>query len=82
MNKTIFIAAVLAVATVVAAGLAVLPSSVQDAQANPCATEVEVHADSESEGNGNNGNDVTTNTNDENDERECNFVGPVELDED
>ena len=38
-NKTVLMAAVLAVATVLAAGLTVLPSSVQDAQANPCATE-------------------------------------------
>jgi hypothetical protein len=36
MKKTIFIAAMLAVATVLAAGLTVLPSSVQDVQANPC----------------------------------------------
>ena len=39
MNNTIFIAAVLAVATVLAAGLTVLPSSIQEAQANPCANE-------------------------------------------
>ena len=31
-------AAVLAVATVLAAGLTVLPASVQEAQANPCST--------------------------------------------
>jgi hypothetical protein len=31
-------AAVLAVATVLAAGLAVLPSSLQEAQGNPCST--------------------------------------------
>jgi hypothetical protein len=42
LNKTIFIAAMLAVATVLAAGLTVLPNSVQEAQANPCATEQEV----------------------------------------
>jgi hypothetical protein len=41
MNKAIFIAAMLAVATVLAAGLTVLPSSVQEAAANPCSTEVE-----------------------------------------
>ena len=35
-NKTVLIAAVFAVATVLAAGLTVLPSSVQDAKANPC----------------------------------------------
>ena len=41
MNKTIFIAAVLAVATLLAAGLVVFPGSVQEAQANPCSTEAE-----------------------------------------
>jgi hypothetical protein len=39
MNKTIFIAAVLAAATLLAAGLVVFPGSVQEAQANPCSTE-------------------------------------------
>ena len=38
MNKTIFIAAMLAVATVLAAGLTVLPASVQEAQAEQCAS--------------------------------------------
>jgi hypothetical protein len=38
MNKTIFVAAVLAAATVLTAGLTVLPSSVQEARANPCST--------------------------------------------
>jgi hypothetical protein len=41
-NKTVLMAAVLAIATVLATGLTILPSSVQDAQANPCATEQEV----------------------------------------
>jgi hypothetical protein len=36
MNKTVFMAAVLAIATVLAAGLTVFPNSVQEAQANPC----------------------------------------------
>lgn len=40
-NKTILMATVLAVATVLAAGLTVLPSSVQEAQANPCSNNVE-----------------------------------------
>jgi hypothetical protein len=35
-NTTILMAAMFAAATVIAAGLTVLPSSVQDAQANPC----------------------------------------------
>ena len=47
-NKTILMAAVLAVATVLAAGLTVLPSTVQEAQANPCSNQ-------------GNGGDVTTN---------------------
>ena len=34
-------AAVLAVATVLAAGLTVLPGSVQEAQANPCSNNLE-----------------------------------------
>jgi hypothetical protein len=38
-------AAVLALATVLAAGLAVLPSSVQEAQANPCSTTEEGDVD-------------------------------------
>jgi hypothetical protein len=37
---TVLTAAVLAVAPVLAAGLTVLPSSTQEAQANPCANEV------------------------------------------
>jgi hypothetical protein len=41
MKKTIFIAAMLAVATVLAAGLIAFPGSIQEAQANPCSTEVE-----------------------------------------
>ena len=39
MKKTILVAAILAVAAVLAAGLAVLPGSVQEAQANPCSVE-------------------------------------------
>jgi hypothetical protein len=35
-NKTVLMAAMLAVATVLAAGLTILPSSVHEAQANPC----------------------------------------------
>jgi hypothetical protein len=44
MNKTIFIATVLAAATLLAAGLVVFPGSVQEAQANPCSTEIEGNA--------------------------------------
>ena len=39
MNKTIFVA--LVAATLLAAGLAVFPGTVQQAQANPCSTKVE-----------------------------------------
>jgi hypothetical protein len=50
-KKTVLLAAVLAVATVLAAGLAVLPSSVEDAQANPCSTETFLSAVVETESN-------------------------------
>jgi hypothetical protein len=47
MNKTtVFMAAALAVATVLAAGLIVVPSSVQKAQANPCSENVLAQASS------------------------------------
>ena len=36
MNKTVIIATVLAATTLLTAGLVVFPSSVQEAQANPC----------------------------------------------
>jgi hypothetical protein len=38
-GTTIYMAAILAAATVLVAGLAVLPESLQNAQANPCAAE-------------------------------------------
>jgi hypothetical protein len=44
-KPTVLMAAVLAVATVLAAGLAVLPNSVKDAHANPCSTEAENSGD-------------------------------------
>jgi hypothetical protein len=72
MNKTIFIATILAVVTVLAAGLAVLPNSIQEAQANPCATEQEV-----SNENGENG-PVTDESDDE-----CRIIGAdIEFEED
>jgi hypothetical protein len=72
MNKTtVLMAAVLAVATVLAAGLTVLPSSVQDAQANPCANEVSRGGNA----------DNAFNPQDD-DERECDFTGYFEFDED
>jgi len=49
MNKTIFIAAMLAAATLLAAGLVVFPGSVQEAQANPCSTEAEDTGDVDTE---------------------------------
>jgi hypothetical protein len=72
MNRTtVLMAAVLAVATVLAAGLTVLPSSVQDAQANPCANEVSRGGNA----------DNAFNPQDD-DERECDFTGYFEFDED
>ena len=72
MNKSaILMAAVLAVATVLAAGLTVLPNSVQDAQANPCANEVT------------DGGSASTSFNPTGeDERTCKFTGYFEFDED
>jgi hypothetical protein len=70
-NKTVLMAAVLAVATVVAAGLTVLPSSVQEAQANPCANEVSRGGSTNNAFNPSGGDD-----------RECDFTGYFEFDED
>jgi hypothetical protein len=68
MNKsTVLMAAILAAATVLAAGLAVLPNSVQDAQANPCATDLQTDEGTAS-------SSLTT------DERECNLIGNIDLD--
>ena len=64
-------AAVLAVATVLAAGLTVLPSSVQDAQANPCANEASRGGSAENAFNPQG-----------DDDRECDFTGYFEFDED
>ena len=68
-------AAVLAVATVLAAGLTVLPSLVQEAQANPCSQNVEASSGTSSSGTAT-GSIASTG------DQECNFVGPVEFDED
>ena len=73
-TTTVLMAAVLAVATVVAAGLVVVPNSVQEAQANPCATEQEV--DLESEGD----LDATIAIQSELDLRECTFIGNIDID--
>ena len=73
--------AVLAVATVLAAGLTVLPSTVQEAQANPCGG-IEVEQDIEV-GDGEHVPAQSSSIDGANqDQRECNFNGPVELDED
>jgi hypothetical protein len=65
-NKTVLMAAVLAVATVLAAGLTVLPGSVQEAQANPCSNNQDAQ---QSTGSINTG------------DQECTFVGPTDFDE-
>ena len=75
-------AAVLAVTTVLAAGLTVFPGSVQEAQANPCSN----NADAAGGDDGISGvaptgpatgGIITTG-----DDQQCNFVGPTEFDED
>jgi hypothetical protein len=48
-KTTILLAAVLAAATLLAAGLVVFPGSVQEAQANPCSTEAENAGDVDTE---------------------------------
>jgi hypothetical protein len=79
MNKTIFIAAMLAVATVLAAGLTVLPSAVQEAQANPCSLNAEASSgDADNGGNSGSASSSVTHSGNQN----CEFTGPVEFDED
>ena len=66
----------LAVATVLAAGLTVLPASVQEAQANPCSNSlVEDNTDGESTGGGGSTLDSTG-------DQDCEFIGYNEFDED
>jgi hypothetical protein len=71
MKKTIFIAAVFAAATLLAAGLVMLPGSVQEAQANPCSVQA----------NGPGGVDVSGDENDA--EFDCDFegIGSLEIEE-
>jgi hypothetical protein len=69
-KTTVLMAAVLAVATVLAAGLAALPGSVQEAQANPCSNNQE-----------NDDNSGGNNLNPQ-DDQECDFTGYFEFDED
>jgi hypothetical protein len=76
-NKTVLMAAVLAVATVLAVGLTVLPSSIQEAQANPCS--VQANGPGGIAGGQNSGNDDS-----EADlETDCDFegVGSITLEE-
>ena len=80
MNKTIFIAAMLAVATILAAGLTVLPNSVQVAQANPCADEQNGETSTEDESSGNAQTNIASSTTNSEDNRECNFIGNIDID--
>jgi hypothetical protein len=69
---TVLMAAVIAAATVLTAGLAALLGSVQEAQANPCASEVD-------------SNSITQAFNPQanaDDERECDFTRYFEFEED
>jgi predicted Zn-dependent protease len=66
-QTTVLMAAVLAVATVLAAGLTVLPASVQEAQANPCSNNLD--ADD---------NSANNRIGDLNDEQECTLIGNFE----
>jgi predicted Zn-dependent protease len=69
-QTTVLMAAVLAVATVLAAGLTVLPASVQEAQANPCSNNLDVDESS-------NDNRIG-----ELDDQECDLTGAFIFDED
>jgi predicted Zn-dependent protease len=66
-QTTVLMAAVLAVATVLAAGLTVLPASVQEAQANPCSNNL----DADESSNQNQIGDLF-------DEQECTLIGNFE----
>jgi hypothetical protein len=69
-SKTVLMAAVLAVATVLAVGLTVLPASVQEAQANPCSN------NQENEDTGGGGATLEVQ-----DEQNCDLTGYFEFDE-
>jgi hypothetical protein len=68
---TVLMASVLAITTLLAAGLTVLPNSVQDAQANPCANEISRGGSADNAFNPQG-----------DDERKCKFTGYFEFDED
>ena len=65
-QTTVLMAAMLAVATVLAAGLTVLPASVQEAQANPCSNNLDAD-------DGSNQNQIG-----DLDEQECTLIGNFE----
>ena len=65
-QTTVLMAAVLAVATVLAAGLTVLPGSVQEAQANPCSNNLEADDSSNNQ------------IGDLNEPQECTLIGNFE----
>ena len=68
-QTTVLMAAVLAIATVLAAGLTVLPASVQEAQANPCSNNLDAE-------------DSSNNQIGDLDDQECDLTGYFEFDED
>jgi hypothetical protein len=74
MNKsTVLMAAILTVTLALAAGLTVLPNFVQEAEANPCATEGQFGI---TQGDNEGGmDDVTTTQIGPTDARECNLIG-------
>ena len=78
-NKTILVAAVLAVAIVLAAGLTVLPSTVQNAQANPCSNNVEVSTEADAEDGTNTATSgAATGTLPSSGDQDCEFIGNLE----
>jgi hypothetical protein len=81
-NKTVLMAAVLAVATVLAAGLTVLPSSVQEAQANPCSINVDISSDAIAEDSSTAAGADQSSTLSTSGDQNCDFTGPTEFDED
>ena len=81
-NKTVLMAAVLAVATVLAAGLTVLPSAVQEAQANPCSNNVDTSSEAEADDSSTATSGAASGTLSTSGDQNCDFTGPVEFDED
>jgi hypothetical protein len=80
-SKTVLMAAVLAVATVLAVGLTVLPSSVQEAQANPCSNNLDISSDAIADDSSTAATDQSGTFSSSGDQN-CDFTGPVEFDED